>query len=262
MAGDRLGRRPLLRFWPALAVAGAALVLEPMPAGIAIQGLIVGLVGALVAVGMALLYSSNRIVNFAQADLGLAPAVLAVSLAVYGGVSWFIAVPVGLVAAIALGCVVELVIIRRFRRAPRLVLMVATIGLAQLLAAASLFIPAWWHKTPATLQLHVPLDLHFTVRPLVFSADHLLAALVAPALLVSLAAALRFTDVGIAIRASADRADRARLLGIGVDSLQTVVWVTAAVLSFAGLILRTGILGLGIGPALSLNALLAALAAL
>ena len=104
MAGDRLGRRPLLRFWPALAVAGAALVLEPMPAGIAIQGLIVGLVGALVAVGMALLYQSNRIVNFAQADLGLAPAVLAVSLAVYGGVSWFIAVPVGLVAAIALGC--------------------------------------------------------------------------------------------------------------------------------------------------------------
>ena len=179
MAGDRLGRRPLLRFWPALAVAGAALVLEPMPAGIAIQGLIVGLVGALVAVGMALLYQSNRIVNFAQADLGLAPAVLAVSLAVYGGVSWFIAVPVGLVAAIALGCVVELVIIRRFRRAPRLVLMVATIGLAQLLAAASLFIPSWWHKTPATLQLHAPIDLHVTVRPLVFSADHVVAAIVA-----------------------------------------------------------------------------------
>src|SRR4029077_4450852 len=138
-AGDRLGRRPLLNYWPAIAVAIAALVFAPMPAGIALQGLIVGLVGALVAVGMALLYQSNRIVNFAQADLGLAPAVLAVSLAVYGGVSWFVAIPVGLVTAIVIGGVVEVVIVRRFRRASRLVLMVATIGLAQLFAAASLF---------------------------------------------------------------------------------------------------------------------------
>ena len=262
MAGDRMGRRSLSNYWPAIAVAVGALTLEHMPAGIVLQGLIVGLVGALVAVGMALLYQSNRIVNFAQADLGVVPGVLAVSLAVYGGLSWFVAVPVGLVAAIALGCVVELVIIRRFRNAPRLVLMVATIGLAQLLAAASLFIPSWWHKTPATLQLHMPVELHFTVSPLVFSADHVLAAVVAPAILIALAAALRFTDIGIAVRASADRADRARLLGVGVDGLQTVVWATAAVLSFVGLILRTGILGLGVGPALSLDALLAALAAL
>src|SRR3954465_10594267 len=145
VAGGQLGRRLLSRFWPAIAVAAGALVLEPMPAGIVLQGLIVGLVGALVAVGLALLYQSDRIVNFAQADLGLAPAVLAVSLAVYGGVSWFVAVPVGLGGAGALGCVVELVIIRRFRNSSRLILMVATIGLAQLLAAASLFIPAWWH---------------------------------------------------------------------------------------------------------------------
>src|SRR5437764_15491663 len=131
MAGDQSGRRPLFDYWPAFAVAAGALLLEPMPAGIALQGLVIGLVGALVAVGMALIYQSNRIVNFAQADLGLAPAVLAVSLAVYGGGSRFVAVPVGLVAAIALGVVVEVVVIRRFRRAPRLVLMVATIGLAQ-----------------------------------------------------------------------------------------------------------------------------------
>jgi branched-chain amino acid transport system permease protein len=261
MAGDQL-RRLLSRFWPALAVVAVALVLEPMPAGIALQGLIVGLVGALVAVGMALIYQSNRIVNFAQADLGVVPAVIAVSAAVYGGVSWFVAVPVGLVIALALGCVVEQVIIRRFRQAPRLVLMVATIGLAQFLAAASLFIPAWWHKNPTTLQLHVPVNLNFTLRPLVFTADHVLAAVVAPAILLGLAAALRFTNVGVAIRASADRADRARLLGVDVDGLQTVVWVTAAVLSFVGLILRTGILGLGIGSSLSLDALLAALTAL
>jgi len=262
MAGDRLGRRLLLRFWPALAVAAIAVVLTPMPAGIALQGLIVGLVGALVAVGLALLYQSNRIVNFAQADMGLAPAVLAVSLAVYGGVSWYLAVPAGLISAIVLGGIVELVIVLRFRRAPRLVLMVATIGLAQLFAAASLFIPGWWHKTPATLQLHVPLHLNFTVSPLRFSADHVVAAIVAPVVLLGIAAVLRYTNLGIAIRASADSDDRARLLGLPVDRLHTVVWATAAALSFTGVMLRTGILGLGVGSTLSLDGLLAALTAL
>src|SRR5947209_8469867 len=129
MAADRHGRglsalvtRPsagVARFWPASAVAAGALLFAPMPAGVALQGLILGLVGALVAVGMALLYRSNRILNFAQADLGAAPAVFAVCLVLYSGLNWFLAVAIGAAGALAVGGVVELVIIRRFFRAPR-----------------------------------------------------------------------------------------------------------------------------------------------
>ena len=90
MGADLRGRSlppQLTRFGPAIVVAALSLVLFPVPAGVALQGLIVGLVGALVAVGMSLLYRANRILNFAQADLGAAPAIFAVSLVVYGGMN-------------------------------------------------------------------------------------------------------------------------------------------------------------------------------
>jgi branched-subunit amino acid ABC-type transport system permease component len=65
---------------PALAVLAVQLIFFPMPFGVVLEGVIVGLLGALVAVGMALIYRANRVLNFAQVQLGLAPTVLAVSL--------------------------------------------------------------------------------------------------------------------------------------------------------------------------------------
>ena len=73
---------------------------------------------------------------------------------------------------------------------------------------------------------------------------------------------LRFTSIGIAIRASAERADRASLLGVPVKRLQTVVWALAALLSFIGVFLQAGIHGLPVVTTLNLSVLLAALAAL
>ncbi len=73
---------------------------------------------------------------------------------------------------------------------------------------------------------------------------------------------LRYTNIGIAIRASAERSDRASLLGVPVKRLQTVVWAMAALLSFIGVFLQAGILGLPVVTTLDLSVLLASLAAL
>jgi branched-chain amino acid transport system permease protein len=255
-------RAGIATFAPALAILAVQLVFFPLPGGMAFQGLILGLLGALVAVGMALIYRANQILNFAQSELGSAPTVFALSLILYGGLNYFLALGVGLVAAVVLGSVVELAIIRRFFRAPRLILTVATIGLGQLLATAALFIPAIWGARPTTIQIHVPVTVRFVIDPIVFSADHLVALVVAPLALVGVAVMLRYTSIGIAIRASAERSDRAALLGVPVKRLQTVVWAVAAVLSFTGLFLRAGIIGLPIGLGFSLTVLLSAFAAL
>ena len=247
---------------PALAVLAVQMILFPLPLGVMLQGVIVGLLGALVAVGMALVYRANRILNFAQVQLGLAPTVLAVSLIVYAGVNYFLAVTVGLVGSLLVGSLVELVIIRRFFNSPRLILTVATIGLSQLLGAAALFIPLIWGQQPTSSVVHVPISLTFTVFPLVFTADDVVALIIAPLALLGVALMLRFSNIGIAVRASAERADRASLLGIPVKRLQTVVWAVAAVLSFIGVFLQAGILGLPLGLDLSFTVLLASLAAL
>lgn len=247
---------------PALAVLALQLVFFPMPVGVMLQGVIVGLLGALVAVGMALVYRANRILNFTQVQLGLAPTTLAVSLVVYGGFNYFLATTIGLVAAVLLGSIIELAIIRRFFKSPRLILTVATIGLAQLLAAASLFIPSIWGQQPTAAVVHVPISFTFSIFPLIFTADDVAALIIAPLALLGVTLLLRYSSIGIAIRASAERSDRAGMLGIPVKRLQTVVWAMAGLLSFIGVFLQAGILGLPVGLDLSFTVLLAALAAL
>jgi len=247
---------------PAAAILAFQLIFFPLPAGIALQGLILGLLGALVAIGMALVYRANRILNFAQSELGAVPTVLTVSLVAFAGLNYFLAVTIGLVAAVALGSLVELAIIRRFFNAPRLILTVATIGLAELLGVGSLFIPALWGQTPTTTQIHFPFTLQFRLDGFVFTADYVIALVVAPLALLAVAVVLRYTSIGIAIRASAERADRASLLGVPVKRLQTVVWAMATVLSFIAVFMRASILGLPVGGQLSLTLLLSSLAAL
>jgi branched-chain amino acid transport system permease protein len=252
----------LTTFAPAVVIAVVSLSLFPVPPGVAVEGLILGLLGALVAAGMALTYRASRILNFAQGELGTAPTVLAVSLVAYAGWNYLLAMSVGLVASVLVGAVVELAIIRRFFRSPRLILTVATLGLAQFLSLGAVLIPEIWGKQPASNQIHFPLTFHFTIEPIVFSADYLVAVVVAPLALLAVAMLLRFTSIGIAVRASAESADLAGVLGVPVKRLQTVVWAVAALLSFTGVFLEAGIQGLPVISGLNFSVLLAALAAL
>lgn len=252
----------LTTFAPAVVIAVVSLSLFPVPPGVAVEGLILGLLGALVAVGMALTYRASRILNFAQGELGTAPTVLAVSLVAYAGWNYLLAMSVGLVASVLVGAVVELAIIRRFFRSPRLILTVATLGLAQFLSLGAVLIPEIWGKQPASNQIHFPLTFHFTIEPIVFSADYLVAVVVAPLALLAVAMLLRLTSIGIAVRASAESADLAGVLGVPVKQLQTVVWAVAALLSFTGVFLQAGIQGLPVISGLNFSVLLAALAAL
>ena len=89
--------------------------------GLVLQGLTLGLLTSLVALGMALVYRANRIINFGQADLGLVPAALAIDLIAFSGLSYVLALVIGLAAALVVGAVVELAIIRRFFTSPRLI---------------------------------------------------------------------------------------------------------------------------------------------
>jgi branched-chain amino acid transport system permease protein len=260
--GSPRTRALLGSFAPAMVIVVLSLILFPVPAGVAVQGLILGLLGAMIAVGMALIYRANRILNFAQGELGTAPTVLVVCLVVYAGWNYFLALSVGIVGAVLLGALVELAVIRRFFRSPRLILTVATLGLAQLLSLGAIFIPLIWGKRPATNQIHFPVNFYFTIEPIRFSSDYVVALVVAPLALVGVALLLRFTSIGVAIRASAESADRASLLGVPVKRLQTVVWALAGLLSFLGVFLQAGIQGLPVITTLNLSVLLASLAAL
>src|SRR5690606_24816278 len=139
------------------------------------------------------------IINFAQGDLGLVPAALAIDLVVFSGLDYVLALAVGLVVAPVVGAVVELAVVRRFFRSPRLILTVATIGLAQLLAFCSLMLPRLWGEDPLNTRIDGPISWRAEVAPLVFDGDYLVAWVLGPLAVAAVALFLRVTHVGIAV---------------------------------------------------------------
>jgi branched-chain amino acid transport system permease protein len=267
---------PRLRHWleilgpAAVVLIAQAIVFQRSPLeapGLYLYGAVLGLLGALLALGMALIYRANRILNFAQSELGLAPAVFAFCLMAYAHLPFFVALVVGLLGALLVGAIVQGAIIERFTQAPRLILTVATIGLAQLITVGSFLIPTLWGQQPISQRAITPIDFSFDLAPITFGSGHVLALLIAPAVLALVAAFLRYSNAGIAIRAAAERADRASLLGIPVRRLNSTVWSIAALLSFVAMFLRGTVVGLpfnsveGFGST-GFNALMAALTAL
>jgi branched-chain amino acid transport system permease protein len=260
----RLDPALLRRFeWlaPLLGLLLVQQILFPAPSGVVLIGVLVGGRIALIALGIALIYRANRTVNFAQGDLGALPAVLGVMLVLAWGWSYWAGLFVGLAAAIVLGVLVEGLIIRRFFDAPRLVLTVATIGLAQVLTAASLFLPRAFGESSFSSRLPQPFDARWVFGGVTFNANDILTMIVVPVCLLLLALFLQRSTIGIAIVGAAERADRAFTLGIPVKRLHMVVWAVASVLAFLAMWLRAGAVGLPIGQVLAPMFLVQALAA-
>jgi branched-chain amino acid transport system permease protein len=249
-----------------LVVLRVALRHHPPPAGELAFGAVIGLLYALVAFGLILIYRANRVINFAQAEIGTAPALLGILLIKLHHVPYLVALAIALASGLVLGFVVEVVVVRRFSRAPRLVLMVATIGVALLLAVLEFYMPDWvGEATRSRIDPRPPKTpfsgLHVTINPIRFDANSLVIVIAAALVVLGLTLWFRLTNIGVAVRASSENADRATLLGIPVRRLSTIVWMLAAALSTLGVFLRIPVVGIPIGFDLGPYVLLYALAA-
>ncbi len=247
-------RRVLSWVIPIAIVAFAVTVYPyPAPLGIVLNGALVGGRIALIALGIALVYRSNRVINFAAADLGVAPATLMVILVL--GFSWnyWLGAAIGLIGAMVLGGVTEMLIIRRFRLAPRLILTVATIGLSQTLLFVAFGIPGWLGGDVLSglgQRLSPPFTINWSFGGTIFNSNDIVTLIAVPACLIALTLFLTRTHTGTAVRAAAERSDRAAMLGIPVGRVQTIVWIIASTLAFIAIFLRAGSVGLPIGQAL------------
>src|SRR6476661_2944848 len=104
-------------------------------------GLVQGLIVSLVAMGIVLVYRSSRVINFAVGDLGVPAAALLAVMAGKHGIPYWPALAGALLVGTFSGAVVELAVIRRLFKAPRVIVLVATIGVAELARAVTLALP-------------------------------------------------------------------------------------------------------------------------
>ena len=100
------------------------------------KGVVGGLITGLVAMGIVLVYRSSRVINFAVGNMGVpATALFAVMVGANGWPYW-VSLPIALVIGALIGALIEVTVIRRLFKAPRVIVLVATIGVAQLARAA------------------------------------------------------------------------------------------------------------------------------
>src|SRR3954468_16995961 len=101
-----------------IAVLGAyflanAVLPNHLPVGVVILGAVFGSFYALTAIGLVLIYRANRVINFAQADIGAVAGVLAIEFKIHG-LNYFASILAGFLIAAIIGAGVNVIVIRRF----------------------------------------------------------------------------------------------------------------------------------------------------
>jgi len=245
----------------ALALATVALP-DQVPAGIVLKGALFGSATGLLAVGLVLTYRTTRIINFSYGAMGSLGGGLAAALTEGKGWNWGQAAVVGVATGVVVGALVERLVVRRFANAPRLVLTVATIGLAQLLGGLAIYLPTWLDSPAFIPRVETSLtDSTFNVDPVTFTGNDLLLLAVVPIVLAVLSWFLLRSEAGMAVRGMAENMDRARLLGIPVNQLSMLLWSVAGGLAALTVVLRAPTEGVPLSAAAGPTVLLPALAA-
>lgn len=211
------------------AAVGVAIVVLLLAAGRQqdlVIGVITGLSYSLVALGLVLVYKSSGVFNFAQAEFGTV-AVFVLYLCRVNDVPYAVAFALALVIAVAMGWVVERVVVRPLFDAPRVTLLVATAGVALL----SIGITFWLNDAQGrTVGPAVHGDMPFTVFGIIVSWQRLLIVVAVAVVGLLLALFFRRTTLGLAVLAASDEPTGTELVGVSVKRLSTLVWVLAALL--------------------------------
>lgn len=229
-----------------------------------VTGVAVGSLYALISVGVILIYRTNKIINFAVAAVGAVPAITGVLLVILKDQSYWLGLAIAVVGGPLLGGLVDLLFIRRFAQAPRLILTVATIGIAQILAFVAIYIPIWMNADEALNPKIITPWGRFEVKNAqgakYFDGDYVFAVAIVLIMAAGLAVFFRVSRLGIALRAAAENADRAALLGIPVKRVQTAAWMIAGLFGSMTIFARSSLVGTPLDGSLGFGVLLFALA--
>jgi len=187
-------------------------------------GLVSGAAYGLIAMGFALIYKSTGVVNFAQGELVMLTAYIAFTLSNTFELSFIPLVIVTIPISMLIGLLLERIFIRPMLGEPVFAIVMVTVGLAVILRGITIMI---WGSEPYSFNAGLP-NTVITVIGIPFYPAQLL--LIGALVLVTFLAwvFLRFTRIGIAMRAVADNETAALLVGVSVSRVHAVAWMLSA----------------------------------
>ena len=197
------------------------------------EGLVSGVLYALIALGFVLIFRSSRIFNFAQGIMVVFAALTLVGLHEMGVPAWLsVVLTLGVMFLLALS--IERVVLRPLVGQPDIILFMATIGITLFLIGFGEIIFGGENKIMITEQLGIPTG-DFVFEPfgglLILQQIDVTAVVVAGLLVVGLLLFLNKTRMGRAIRALGDDHQAALSVGISLQTIWVLVWFIAGIIA-------------------------------
>jgi branched-chain amino acid transport system permease protein len=204
-----------------------------------LNGVMIGLMYALIALGFVLIYKATDAINFAQGEFVMFAAFIAAGSGDLFGLPFWTSALLAVIGMVALGFALERVVLRPMIGRPVIAVVMATIGLAAVLRGGAVL--AFGPGTRAiTLPVgDMPVSLGFVSVPPV----QLVGAAVSLVFLAGFSWFFLKSRVGVAMRAVADGQQTAMAMGINVQRYFALAWAMAGVVSALGGIVWGAMLG-------------------
>ena len=198
-----------------------------------LSGISVGGQYALIAIGYTMVYGILRLINFAHGDVFMVAGLIMI-YAIAGGLPMWLAIALVIVLTVALGVAIEKVAYKPLRSAPRMSVMISAIGVSYLLQNCSLYFTGGLPRT-------YPVIPFLTKKVTIWGATTKMVTVVTPiltiVLIVVLVLLIKYTKIGMAMRAVSKDFETSQLMGIKINSVISFTFVIGCFLAAVGSLL-------------------------
>ena len=197
-----------------------------------LAGISVGGQYALIAIGYTMVYGILRLINFAHGDIfmvaGFAMVYLSASLPLY------ISIPMTIIITVVLGFAVERMAYRPLRTAPRMSIMISAIGVSYLLQNCAWYITSGLAKQYPTIPwISESISIGTATTKIVTVITPVLTLV----LVIALVILIKYTKIGMAMRAMAKDFETSRLMGVKINSVISFTFIIGSFLAAIGSLL-------------------------
>ena len=197
-----------------------------------INGLNIGSIYALIALGYTMVYGIAKLINFAHGDVIMVGAYISF-ISMKFGFPWWLAVIISIVACAILGVVMEKVAYKPLRKASRISLLITAIGISYLLQNAFQLI---FGANPQPYHAFITLPA-LNLGGISIQANYYITFSVSVVLMILLTLFVNKTTMGKALRAVSEDEGAAKLMGINVDTTISLTFaIGCALAAIAGIL--------------------------
>jgi branched-chain amino acid transport system permease protein len=210
------------------------------------NGVLIGLMYSLIALGFVLVYKATDAINFAQGEFVMLAGFIIAGMIVLAGAPFWVGVVVALAGMVAFGFGLERIVLRPLIGRPIIAVIMATIGHATVLrGAAPLFFGAETRALPLPIS-----DEPWVLGPISLPPGQVVGALLSLGFLAAFTWFFLKSRMGVAMRAVADNQQVAMAMGINVERYFAIAWGLAGIVSALGGLAWGALLGVDVHLAL------------